>query len=70
MDIYDNNVIFNKAGLDEFVKNIKNYPIINIEEITSQTTWNNYTGGKPCLKVTYGDNTKDFSGYTQSDGTA
>lgn len=66
---YDNNVIFNKDGLNEFVKNIKNYPIIQVDEITDVDIWSDYTQGKPCLKVIYGDTTKEFSGYKKADGS-
>jgi hypothetical protein len=33
---YDNNIIFNKEGLKEFVDNIKKYPVININSTTTQ----------------------------------
>ena len=66
---YEHNVVFTQDGLTEFITNIKKYPIVGIEEITNSTTWNNYTEGKPCLKVTYGDTTRVFSGYKKADGT-
>lgn len=61
---YEDNVIFQKGAVQELLDNIKNYPIIDIDYIedneidesnTSDTIWNVYTDGTPCIKITYGD---------------
>ena len=69
---YQNNVVFTKAGVNELIEFIRRYPITKIEEVTNSTTWNNYTQGKPCLKVTYGggDTSQVFNGYKKADGTS
>ena len=68
---YENNVVFTERGVNELLKNIKNYPIIDITSVESNTTdtddnniWNYYTGGKPCIKIDYGDRDRIFEGYT------
>ena len=66
---YQNNVVFTKAGVNELIDNIKKYPITSITEISDTDIWNNYTQGKPCLQVTYGDTTKEFSGYKKANGS-
>lgn len=69
---YQNNVVFTKAGVNELIEFIRRYPITKIEEVTDSTTWNDYTQGKPCLKVTYGDEDKSqvFDGYKKANGTS
>ena len=67
---YENNVVFTEGAVNELVDKIKKYPITKIEEVTNANTWNNYTKGKPCLKVTYGDTTKVFNGYIKADGSS
>ncbi len=66
---YQNNVVFTKAGVNELIDNIKKYPITSITEISDTTIWNDYTQGKPCLQVTYGDTAKEFSGYKKANGS-
>ena len=66
---YEHNVVFTEDGVNELIKNIKEYPITKVEEITDTSTWNDYTEGKPCLKITYGDTTKIFNGYKKANGT-
>ena len=68
---YENNVVFTERGVNELLKNIKNYPIIDITSVESGTAgtddnsiWKEYTGGKPCMKIDYGDRDRIFEGYT------
>ena len=68
---YENNVVFTERGVNELLKNIKNYPIIDITSVASNTRdtddnniWNYYNGGKPCIKIDYGDSDRIFEGYT------
>ena len=68
---YENNVVFTERGVNELLTNIKNYPIIDIASVESNNTdiadnniWNYYTGGKPCIRIDYGDRDRTFEGYT------
>ena len=67
---YENNVVFTEEGVKELIDNIKKYPIIDVETVSStekereddaDAIWTKYTNGKPCIKIKYGDNTKTFS---------
>ena len=51
---YDNNVIFNKKGLNELIKNIKEYPLIDIEPVASDQ-WATVSGGQPSIKIIHGN---------------
>ena len=60
---YIDNVIMQKDSLQELLTNIKNYPIIDIENVgqeeidenTNLNIWQEYTDGQPCIKIIYGD---------------
>lgn len=68
---YENNVVFTERGVNELLTNIKKYPIIDVTSVESNATdtannniWSYYTGGKPCVKIDYGDRGRTFEGYT------
>lgn len=68
---YENNVVFTERGVNELLTNIKKYPITDVTSVESNATdaashniWNYYTGGKPCVKIDYGDRSRTFGGYT------
>lgn len=62
-DSYKNNVVLTTDAVQELLTNIKNYPIIDIDYVSSEDTdtlhggkiWENFTDNVPCLKITYGD---------------
>lgn len=71
---YEHNVIFTENGINELLANIKNYPVIDIESVASdekeqpndtQNIWQKYAEGKPCIRINYGNSTKQIgSGNT------
>lgn len=60
---YQDNLVLKKDAFQNLLTGIKNYPIIDIDyvvedevdELHNDTVWPNYTGGMPCIKITYGD---------------
>ena len=62
---YINNVIMQEQSMQELLTNIKNYPVIDIEDVdaneldetTNLNVWQNYTNNQPCVKIIYGDET-------------
>ena len=62
--IYQDNVVLHKNAMDELLTQIRNYPIIDIQEVsetdkdlinTSKNVWETYTGGHPAWRVMFGD---------------
>jgi len=72
---YRDNVVFNKEGLNELLKHIKNYPIIDAEYVDEDATddlsglpvWDNYTEGTPCIKIKYGDSENPSGNLSSTD---
>ena len=54
---YDKNIVFNESGLLDFVKKIKEYPVVDVDEVP-QTDWESVSDGNPSIKVTFGNPTK------------
>ena len=60
---YQDNVVLKQDAFQNLLTNIKNYPIIDIDQISENDTdvlhgdhiWEHYTNGEPCIKITYGD---------------
>ena len=47
---YENNVIFNEAGINDLIKNIKEYPVVDVDEVP-ESRWIN---GNPSILVIHG----------------
>ena len=70
---YENNVVFTEEGVNSLLTQIKKYPIIDIETVSatekdpatssnaSDVIWTKFTGGKPCIRIKYGDTNKSVS---------
>ena len=70
---YENNVVFTEEGVSSLLTQIKKYPIIDIETVpatekdpatssnASDVIWTKFTGGKPCIRIKYGDTEKSVS---------
>ena len=60
---YQDNVVLKQDAFQNLLTNIKNYPIVDIDyvaeddvdELHGENIWQHYTGGSPCIKITYGD---------------
>ncbi len=50
---YDDNIVFNKDGLNELIDNIKKYPVIDIDTVPADQ-WANVSDGQPSIKVIHG----------------
>ena len=61
---YDDNIVFNKEGLNELIDNIKKYPITDIETVEA-SQWVNVSDGQPSIKVIHGN--KEYSYAKTSD---
>lgn len=51
---YDDNIIFNKDGLNELIDNIKKYPVIDIETVPAEQ-WSDVSEGQPSIKIIHGN---------------
>ena len=51
---YEHNVVFNEAGLNELISNIKKYPVIDIQEVAA-TQWTTVSDGQPSIKILHGN---------------
>ena len=60
---YQDNIVLKQDAFQNLLTNIKNYPIVDIDyvaeddvdELHGENIWQHYTGGSPCIKITYGD---------------
>lgn len=57
---YDKNVVFTYDGVNELLTKIKEYPVINIEEVDA-SQWISVSDGQPSIKITHGNPNFDGS---------